>query len=79
MSTWDTETDPDNPQPNVWPVCMEPDRKTGIECSTAYVWQQFMSLGRGYVWAWARSCKHKKAQPVLMTADGPYDPEAVKA
>lgn len=63
---WDVTTDPDNPQPLVWPKCSAED------CRTPWVWQQFMSLSQGYVWAWARNCKHKKAEPVLMTKDGPY-------
>lgn len=54
---WDT-TDELNPQPLIYPVC--------IECGEAYGYRRALSLTRGgYVWAWFRppgargGCKHK--------------------
>lgn len=70
---WDVTTDPLNPQPRLWPVCTYVDRN-GYECKTPWVWRRFMSFGSGYVWAWARDCKHKKGDPRMMTKDGEYKP-----
>lgn len=54
---WDVTTDPDNPQPQVWPTCGT--------CDAVWVYKRFMSFTRGgYVWAWAKPCKHK-GDPVL--------------
>lgn len=66
---WDVSTDPDNPQPNVWPKCPT--------CDTSYIWRRFFSLsrytsprGRGDIWAWARDCKHKGAPVIEIRTDG---------
>lgn len=65
LSPWDG-TDPDNPQPKVWPVCPT--------CDVSWVYRKFLSFTTGnYVWAWSKDCKHK-ATPALHTADGPYQP-----
>ena len=74
MKAWDVETDPSNPQPQIWPECMEPDKKTGLECRTPWAWRLGYTM-TGTKWAWMRDCKHKNAQPVLMTSDGPYTPQ----
>ena len=66
LTAWDVETDPANPQPNIWPECPT--------CSVAWVWRYTITLDNAQ-WMWTRDCKHK-TQPVLWTADGPYEPEA---
>jgi hypothetical protein len=55
---WDFETDPENPQPVVYPVCSD--------CGEPYSYARHLSLATGtYVWAWAkppkqpRQCRHK--------------------
>lgn len=62
---WGIETDADNPQPPVWPVCPT--------CNVAWAYRKFMSTSRGTVWAWGKDCKHK-VDPVLHTKDGLYEP-----
>lgn len=69
MTVWDM-TDPDNPQPNIWPECPE--------CHTPWAWRHGYTMA-GTKWAWMRDCKHKKEQPVLMTKDGPYVFDADRA
>ncbi len=55
-STWD-QTDPDNPQPLIYPVCGD--------CGEAYVYTRCLSFTTGgYIWAWLkpakvpRGCRH---------------------
>lgn len=62
---WDTTTDPDNPQPLVWPRCST--------CQVSWVWRHGFSLTNGMAWYWMRGCKHK-GNPTLWTKDGPYEP-----
>lgn len=51
-TTWDS-TDPDNPQPQVYPICGE--------CEEAYVYTRCLSLKTGgYVWAWLKPAKQPK-------------------
>jgi hypothetical protein len=54
---WDT-TDPDNPQPVIYPVCSD--------CGDAYDYRRYLSLGDGkFHWAWfkpakvPKGCRHK--------------------
>jgi hypothetical protein len=75
VNAWDVETDADNPQPNIWPECMEVDKKTGFTCLTPWVWRLGHTMSGGVKWAWMRDCKHKNAQPELMTVDGAYRPD----
>lgn len=69
VAAWDTETDPANPRPNIWPECPT--------CQTAFTYGRALSMARGWVWCWRTACKHK-SQAVLMTADGPYEPEETR-
>lgn len=55
-----------NFQPQLWPECPS--------CNVPWVWRRYISLGRGYVWAWSKDCKHK-AQPMMMTPQGRYEPD----
>lgn len=55
--TWDTTTDPDNPQPNVYPMC--------AECKTPFVYRWAMRFGGPSGFFWFRDCKHKKAETTL--------------
>lgn len=48
---WDTEADPANPQPQVYPKCST--------CEAPYVYRQGLSLTKGVTWYWSRDCKHK--------------------
>lgn len=66
VKTWDTETDPLNPQPIIYPVCGD--------CGAPCEYRRFLNFNTGeYVWAWAkpakvpRGCRHKS--PVTK-----YDP-----
>lgn len=67
ITAWDITTDPDNPQPNVWPRC------SLDTCHTAYAYQWCMSWTGGSKFAWVRNCKHK-ADAELVTKDGLYVP-----
>ena len=51
------------PEPVMWPECSE--------CGAAYVMRRGLSLSKGWLWHWARDCKHKKAEPIIANADGP--------
>jgi hypothetical protein len=70
---WDVTTDPANPQPLIWPVCIVKD-KNGVECKTPWVWRWAMSWTGPSYWAWTKDCKHKKTEYKMMTKDGEYAP-----
>lgn len=63
--------------PEVWPECSE--------CHVAYVHRRcmtFTSNGLSWRWVWQQDCKHGRKgstqpAPVLMTADGPYEPASI--
>jgi hypothetical protein len=63
---WDIVTDPDNPQPLVYPVCKE--------CHEPWSYKRCLNFRTGeYVWAWLapdkapKGCRHK-AGPIVETS-----------
>lgn len=66
---WDTETDPANPQPQVFPKCST--------CEAAYVYRRGLSLSKGTIWYWSRDCKHKSEATIhVPLAEGRTEAEA---
>jgi len=67
-----------NDDHDIWPECSE--------CGAAYVHRrclQFSAEGLNWRWLWQQDCKHGRKStpqpaPVLVTLDGPYDPETFK-
>lgn len=70
--TWDCETDPDNPQPQVWPECAFVG-KDDVVCGVAWVWKRAFSFSEGYKWYWMKDCKHKTGGHRIMTKEGPIE------
>ena len=69
---WDMETDPCNPQPLIWPVC--------VDCGDNFEYRSAWSITRGgTVWAWFTpapvrgGCKHRNG--VTRNVDFNYNPE----
>lgn len=50
-----------DPQPTMWAACST--------CDMAYVLRRALSMSKGWMWVWARECKHR-SEPVLMNAQG---------
>ena len=56
----------DDNAPTIWPQC---------DCGMSFVFRKGLTM-QGMRWTWVADCKHPKKethQPILMTADGPYE------